>query len=456
MEAASRQADNEADLTPVLPLREVARVWWPLAASWLLMALEGPAISAIVARLVQPELHLAAYGGLVLPLSLFIEAPIIMLLAASTALSKDWRSYTFLRNFTHGLSAGLTLLHVLVVYTPLYYWVARGVIGAPPEIVEPGRWGLMIMVPWTWSIAYRRFNQGVLIRFGHSLSVGLGTAIRLGAGGIALAVGYAVGTVPGIVVAAAATIAGVVSEATFVGLRVRPVLRRQLRPAPPVAERLTMRGFLSFYVPLSLTPLIFLVARPIGSAAISRMPQALSSLAVWPVLTGLVFMLRSFGVSYNEVVVALLDRPRSSPALRKFAGLLTCVTTAVLLAVAATPLARLWFQGISGLSAELAGLAERGLWLALLLPALTVLQSWFQGVILHTRRTGAITEAVLLFFLVNGAVLAAGVTSAPVPGIYVAVAGLSTGAAARTGWLAWRSRNSRHHLRQRDLTSASR
>jgi hypothetical protein len=60
----------------------VMRVWWPLAASWILMAFEQPAISGIVARLAEPKINLAAFGGLVFPLTLMIEAPIIMLLAA--------------------------------------------------------------------------------------------------------------------------------------------------------------------------------------------------------------------------------------------------------------------------------------------------------------------------------------------------------------------------------------
>ena len=76
-----------------LTLARIARVWWPLAASWLLMGAELPALSAVIARLPHPEINLAAYGGVVFPLALIIESPIIMLLAASTALCKDWASY---------------------------------------------------------------------------------------------------------------------------------------------------------------------------------------------------------------------------------------------------------------------------------------------------------------------------------------------------------------------------
>ena len=76
----------------------IAQTWLPLAASWLFMGLERPLVSAFMARLQEPEISLAAYASAVFPLSLIIESPIIMLLAASTALSKDWAWYRFLRN----------------------------------------------------------------------------------------------------------------------------------------------------------------------------------------------------------------------------------------------------------------------------------------------------------------------------------------------------------------------
>ena len=181
------------------------------------MGAELPALSAVIARLPNPEINLAAYGGVVFPLALIIESPIIMLLAASTALCKDWASYRMLYRFMMIASAALTGLHVLVAFTPLYYVVVRGILGVPEVIVEPARIGLMIMTPWTWAIAYRRFQQGVLIRFGHSRSVGVGTVLRLTTDLTVLAVGYTIGTIQGIVVATTAVAAGVVVEAIYAG-----------------------------------------------------------------------------------------------------------------------------------------------------------------------------------------------------------------------------------------------
>jgi len=424
-----------------LTLGRILHTWWPLALSWLMMALELPAQSAVVARLANPEVNLAAYGGIVMPLAMIIESPIVMLLSASTALSKDWASYLKLRRFMVIAGATLTLLHIVVAFTPVYDVLVRGVIGPPPEVVAPGRLGLMLVVPWAWAIAFRRFNQGVLIRFGHSRAVGLGTFVRLGADGLVLAAGLLTGWLPGIVVAAGALALGVTCEAVYVGLRVRPVLRDELRWARPVEPPLTWRAFRSFYVPLALMQLIALLVEPLGSVAISRMPDPLASLAVWPVLTGLLFMMQSLGVAYNEVVIALLDEPGAALRLRRFLLGLAAVSIVLPLLVAGSPLADLWFGRVSALPPALVELARMGLWLAMAWPVLSALYSWLQANIVHSRRTGAITEGVLVYVAISAAGLGLGVAWGQVPGLLVAATAFTLGGICQTGWLWWRSRS---------------
>jgi hypothetical protein len=440
----------EQSLSQSVSMRRIIATWFPLAASWLLMAFEGPAQSAVIARLPNPEVNLAAYGGIVFALALIIESPILMLLSASTALSKDWESYKRIRRFMMITGAVMTVVHILIVFTPLYDLLAGRVIGAPPEIIEPGRIGLRIMLPWTWSIAYRRFHQGVLIRFGRSRAVGMGTLVRLVANLTVLVGGYLFGTLSGIVVATSAVIVGVVSEAIFVGILVRPVLKHDLFLAPPVEPALTWRAFFAFYTPLALTSLISLLANPIGSAALSRMPRALESLAVYPVVTGIAFMVRSFGIAFNEVVVALLDEPGSSANLRRFTGLLTGITTGFLLLVAATPLAGLWFGKVVGLSPGLVELARKGIWIVALLPGLNALQSWFTGAIMFGRKTRGITEAVVVFLVVSATCMILGVWWGRTTGVYIGLATLLLSTLAQTIWLFLRSRAVMRSVAQRD------
>jgi hypothetical protein len=252
---------------------------------------------------------------------------------------------------------------------------------------------------------------------------------------LVLAITFLSGRVSGIVVATSGIIAGVLAEALYAGLRVRVVVETQVKPAEPVQPGLTLPAFIHFYIPLVMTSLLSLLAQPIGSSAISRMPDPLSSLAVWPVVTGLIFLLRSFGIAYNEVVVALLDRPNAAASLRRFAHWMAALTTLALFVIAATPLSTFWFVRVSALPPELASLAQRGLWIGLLLPALAVYQSWFQGAILHSRRTSPISEAVVVYLIVSVALLAAGVLSGNAVGLYVGLAALLAGTAAQTAWL---------------------
>jgi hypothetical protein len=439
-----------APISHRLTYKRIFQTWWPLAASWLLMGAELPALSAVIARLPNPEINLAAYGGIVFPLALIIESPIIMLLAASTALSKDWASYQLIRRFMMTTGAALTALHILIAFTPLYYFVVKGILGAPEEIIEPGRIGLMIMTPWTWSIAYRRFNQGVLIRYNHSKSVGIGTAVRLIADLTVLLIGYSIGTIQGIIVATCAVTAGVISEAIYSGIVVRPVVERQVKSMPAIEPPLTLSAFRKFYTPLVFTSLLTLLVQPIGSAALSRMPLALASLAVWPVLSGFTFMTRSIGVAYNEVVVALLDEPLSTQSLRRFSIMLTGFSTSLITLIALTPLSFFWFRVVSGLRLDLADMAVLAMVIAIPIPGLAVLQSWFQGILLHGRRTRAITEAVIVFLATCAAILVAGVARGGAAGLYWGISAFMISMVTQTIWLWIRSRETERSTQARD------
>ena len=418
-------------------VRTVFSTWWPLAASWLFMGIELPLISAVMARLPDPEISLAAYGGVVFPIALIVEAPIIMLLSASTALSKDTPSYRKLYRFMMWAGAALTGVHLLLAFTPLFDVVVAGWMRVPAEIVEPSRIGLRIMLPWTWTIAYRRFQQGVLIRFDQSRAISIGTALRLGANALTLWIGSQIGGLPGIVVGTSAIAAGVITEAVYAGLRVRPVLRGGLANARPIVPALSWTDFYSFYTPLAATSLINLIVQPLGTAALSRMPLPLESLAVWPVLGGFLFMWRSMGFAYNEVVVARLDEQGAADALNRFTLILSLGATVGLTLIAVTPLSHLWFGVVSGLKPELAALAETGLWWSLLWPAISIVQNYYQGVIVHGKRTLRVTISIVIFVAVTGIILAGGIFLENATGLLVGLVAFQAGYLAQAVYLWW-------------------
>ncbi|HIG11080.1 MAG TPA: hypothetical protein EYQ59_05480 [Planctomycetes bacterium] len=415
--------------------RRVLGTWWPLAASWLLMGVELPMLSAIIARLADPEQNLAAFGGIVFPVSLLIEAPIIMMLAASTALSRDRDSFERLRRFAVGSGLLLSGIHALVAFTPLFDLLVVGLIDPPSEIIEPARLGMRIMTPWTVMISDRRFHQGVLIRSGHSRAVGIATLVRFVATMSLLFVGFQSGWI-GCAVACAALTGGVTVEMLFVRRVVAPVVASDLGVPLPGAAPLDLRRLLAFYIPLALTPLLNLTAQPMGSAAMSRMPQSLNSLAAWPVAFGLIFVLRSVGIAFNEVVVRHAGEPDARRVLGRFTWMLALACVALLALVAATPLADFWFGRVVGLSEELTSLAGTSLWLGLLLPAMTVYHSFYQGLLVHSHQTRGVTESVALFLVITILFLWAGEALGHWPGIWVSLVAFSAGSSVQAAWLA--------------------
>jgi len=437
--APAHPRDVGPETTREVRVSEVARLWAPLAISWLVMGLELPVVSAGLARLADPEIHLGAYGGVAFPLALIIEAPIIMLLAASTALARDMAAFVLMHRFMMIAGAALTALHATVAFTPLFDVVIVPLIGPPPELVEPARTALRYLLPFTWAIGYRRYHQGVLIRYGRARQVTFGTMLRLSAMTITLLILAAAG-VQGVVVAAVSVIAGVLVEAAYIGVAARPVIRHQLARAPAQAVPLTWRRFGKFYSPLVLTMLVSMLAQPLGSAAISRMPNALTSLAVLPAVGGLLFMLRSVGIAFTEVVIALLDRPGAARALSRFTVGMSLALLAVSALLAFTPLSRLWFAGISGLNPELAQLAALGVAAAILWAPFDAIRSALQGRLTHLGRTSHVGESTVVFIVTSAVLLGIGVAWQRLPGLPYAMASFSLATLVQLGWLAWRSR----------------
>ncbi len=427
-----------------LTLSRIFKTWLPLAASWMLMSVELPAINTIVARLPNAEISLAAYGGVAFPIALFVEAPVINLLAASTALSWDWTSYQKLKKLTLVMGGLLMGLHLLIALTPLFDFIVTVVLQAPAEVVEPARAGLLFLSPWTPAIAYRRFQQGAMIRHGHSEMVGQTTTVRLVTVAGVLVIGFLVKTIPGPVLAGAAQGLGVTAEAVFAGLRVRKI-RPEIKAAPPAAH-LTLRRFISFYLPLALTSSVWLLWQPLVSAAVFRMPDPLESVAVWSVISGLLSLFRSPGVAFNEVVVALLEEHQAIVGLRKVARRIAVITTGIVLVLVLTPLSTLWLGDIAALPAELVETGRMGLILGFPIGALSVYISYYQGMIVHNSRTGAVAEAVFSFLLAMAVVLSLGVAWQSVKGVYVASAAFALAHFTQAVWLMVRTRRQRRAL----------
>ena len=141
----------------------IFRLWVPLAATWLMISVEGTFLAAVIARLDEPTFNLAAFG-VAFAFALIVEAPIIMILNAATALVRDYESFRKLRNFSYTLNLLITLLMLLVLWRPVFSWLSEDVLALPGPVAALTHRALVLLLPWPAAIGYRRFYQGILIR----------------------------------------------------------------------------------------------------------------------------------------------------------------------------------------------------------------------------------------------------------------------------------------------------
>lgn len=379
----------------------IARFWSPLAATWVMMALEGPLIAATIARLPDAKINLASHG-VVFAIAILVEAPVIMLMTAATALVRDRDGYRKLRLFAHGLNALATLLVLVLLIPTVFEPLILGLLALPRDVAEIIYGALWIYLPWPAAIGYRRFIHGVMISAGKTRQVAVGTVFRLLAmAGTAFAL-PAVADLHGAWVGAASLTVGVCVEAVAARMMAVGAIRGILAKSPEDsgAAPMSYRGILTFYYPLALTSLVALATHPILTFFVGRAPDPLESLAVLPVVHSLSFLFRATGLSYQEAAIALTgnDLAHRRPVGR-FALGMGLATTAGYALIVLTPLFGVWFEVVSGLTPELSGYARIPALVLIPLPGLAFWLAQQSAIMVLKRRTKAITMATTLGLL---------------------------------------------------------
>jgi progressive ankylosis protein len=370
----------------------IIRFWLPLAATWFMMALEGPYIAAIVARMPEAAYSLAAFGVAV-SLAWLIESPIMMLLSASAALVRDRASYLALRRFTNILNAIVTAGMLLLAVPPVFDFLAERLIGLPHGIARITHMSTAAMICWPAAIGYRRFYQGILVRHHLTRRVAYGTIVRLTTMSITAPLLAFTFRLPGALVGALALVSGVVLEALASRFMARHIVRAILQ-SDEVAEGtlLRQRDIARFYFPLALTSMLAMALGPLVTFGLGRGRAPIESLAVWPVVNSMIFLFRSGGVAFQEVGVAL-DSDREVRRAALFLGALASLALAL---VACTPLEMLWLQRLSGLTRELASFAVWPVRLLILYPFLEYVVSIQRARWILDHLTAAITMSTVV------------------------------------------------------------
>ncbi len=424
-----------------LTYKKIFFFWIPLSATWLMMATEGPFLAAIIARLANPKFNLAAYG-VAFSFAVFIEAPVIMMMSASTALAKDRDSYIKLRNFTFVLSGITTLTLLTFIIPPIFYFITQRLLGLPENVAKLTHQAFIVLIPWPGAIGYRRFYQGILIRSNLTRRVAYGTIIRLMAIVMTSLTCYLFfdlnGAIIGTLSLAVAVSAEAVTSRIMAHTSVKRLLLKERESERSEETPISYRYITKFYYPLALTSILSIGVHPMVTFFMGQSRMPIESLAVLPVILSLVFIFRSIGLSFQEVGIALLEKNNKAfKPLRNFAFGLGIVLVCLLSLITLTPFSNIWFHKISGLSSGLAIFAKFPAQIATLLPGLTVLISLQRALLINNKKTKPITIASSIEVIGIFIILFVTIVAFNLIGAIAAIAALVVGRLFANGYLVW-------------------
>ena len=369
------------------------------------MAIESPIAVGVLSRLSQPELNTAAFF-VMMALALWIESPVIDLLSTSTTLAKNRDSFRLLTKFVLWIIGFVTAVHALVAFTPLFEWLTVDLLGVPSHVAFAAKPGFQIMTLWSAFIGWRRFLQGVLIRFGATKLVGFGTFVRVSAMAVSALGLFFFSDLRSIDTTAIALMASVAAEAIYVHLAAGPIVRNRLELVDiPTDVPLTMRKLIAFHAPLTATTTVMMLGSPLVAWALAKATSPETTMAGWQVASTLAWMCRTIVFALPEVVITLYKDEQSAEKLRRFCLSVGLMTSATLVLFAVFRLDVAFFIGVLKAEPNVAEVAHAAFFALAATPLIGALQSYIRGMLTAHHQTVArftaviIAMAALAFFL---------------------------------------------------------
>ena len=437
-----------------LTYKAISLLYLPLAASWVLMLLEAPLINAFLARGPDPELSLAAYG-VALGIILVVEAPILMMLELSIALSRNLGAFYRIRLFYVIVGLAITVLGLAVFYTPLSEVVLCRLMNIPPRIASEAAFALRILAWWSFPIGWRRIYQGVLINDGRTRIISVATAVRILILVGVILIGQRLTSMPGAALASVAMVLAVTAETGITHWAAHSSIGRRLSIAAIDSAVPGLRYLWLFYLPLAITSVLRQVIRPVINAGMASAPAAELSLAAWPVAFSLVSIFWGPTMGLQQVTVALSNDKDSWRTVSRFVLAAGLVLTAALGILCFDPPLDVALRSLGGLSSQLAALAAPSTRIMILLPLAYTFHALFTGLLVKRGHTSAVRTAKSVNLVIVVLALFLGLKLTRLSGSALGSMAITLGALLEAVWLYFRARPAVREIAESPSETAS-
>ena len=160
--------------------------------------------------------------------------------------------------------------------------------------------------------------------------------------------------------------------------------------------RLSQREIAGFFFPLLLTVQLMSVSHSLINAALARLDRPVLTLAGFSIAIVLHLCLASPAYQNHTIAIALVRGRRSLLGVSLYVLAVALYVSTLLALVAYSPLGRLVFEKLLGVSPAIAAEARAVLAILTFLPLFTGLRGLCQGIVIRARRTGLVSLATLV------------------------------------------------------------
>jgi len=385
--------------------KEVCLFWFPLFTTWLLMGLENPTTSSLVARLDNAKENLAAFG-VAFAVGLLVESPIINLLSAVAAKCRDVSTYILLRKFAMSLNFAVLFIHCIILLPPVFDLIFLDLVGLTDNVASLTHEALCYLILWPPLVGVRRFYQGVMVADGKTKKIAYGTSLRLFTVGCLVFYFVYIKILNGAAAGCLTLSIAVTVEAIYIYVASKPSQRKFLSIKKSAADQLNLRELVSYYSPLAQTSMLGLAFQPVLTFFLARSVNPVESLAAFPVANGFVFMFRTVGLSVTEVYLVFMERNKEYLlALKKLTAVLIVSCLLLYAFLAFTGGAKYIVTNALGLDVALSEITTNAIKVFTPLVAGTILLSYYRAQVMLWSKTiylsrGTAIEISLVLILV--------------------------------------------------------
>ncbi len=364
-------------------LGDAARFFLPLMLTAELMMISHAIISAVLARMADPESALAAYS-IAFYFNATLGSPLWACQIIAVSYIRDRLTLKRMINFSIWLALPLLVLWSLIGATALGDWVYGTIFGAGAEVVRAAKNCTLIFTAMIIFVIPRSAIYGLLIAKRRTILVTYGSILRL----LALIVLLFIlsDLFQGAELGAASLVGCVVVETFAVLLIARPYLKA-LSPGQRLPSYKDMWRFSwpIMFMHLSEWGVIFILNIFLG-----QLTRPELALAAFGILDSLFRVLLSPTRNLIPVAQTLVTTRRDLPTVLLFSALVGAAFAAIMLLLLFESIEMLVLSGIMGLPKDMAAYIGPSLVLGALLALVMTSSALTRGLLINAKRTGFI------------------------------------------------------------------